>query len=60
MTLTIEELRRQMEEAAGREDYEEAGRLRDRISLLRAAGKTVDDGSFDPAVSRGSSPEPWA
>jgi hypothetical protein len=35
MTGTIEELRRRMEAAAAAMDFEEAGRLRDRISLLR-------------------------
>jgi hypothetical protein len=34
----IEELRLRMEAAAAAMDFEEASRLRDRISLLRAAG----------------------
>jgi hypothetical protein len=37
MTETIEELRLRMEAAAAAMDFEEASRLRDRISLLRAA-----------------------
>ena len=35
MSTTIEELQRQMEAAASALDFEEAGRLRDRINLLR-------------------------
>ncbi|WP_324749758.1 UvrB/UvrC motif-containing protein [Sphingomonas sp. LY54] len=35
MTSRIEELRRRMEEAAAAMDFEEAGKLRDQISLLR-------------------------
>jgi hypothetical protein len=34
MTSRIEELRRRMEEAAAAMDFEEAGKLRDQISLL--------------------------
>ena len=37
MTATIEALRRRMEAAAAAMDFEEAKRLRDRISLLRGA-----------------------
>jgi hypothetical protein len=37
MTDTIEQLRRRMEAAAAAMDFEEASRLRDRISLLRGA-----------------------
>ena len=37
MTSTIDELRRKMEAAAAAMDFEEASRLRDRISLLRGA-----------------------
>ena len=37
MTGTIEELRRRMDAAAAAMDFEEASRLRDRISLLRGA-----------------------
>lgn len=44
----LQDLRREMEAAAARKDYEEAGRIRDRISLLRTAGKTQDDLEFDP------------
>ncbi len=47
MADTIEQLRIRMEAAAAAADYEEAGRLRDRISLLRASGKAEDDESFD-------------
>jgi len=36
------ELRSQMEAAAAREDFEEAGRLRDRISLLRGQAEDVE------------------
>ena len=37
MTDTIEDLRRRMEAAAAAMDFEEASRIRDRISLLRGA-----------------------
>jgi hypothetical protein len=37
MSSSIEELRRRMEAAAAAMDFEEASRLRDRISLLRGA-----------------------
>jgi hypothetical protein len=37
MTDTLEDLRRRMEAAAAAMDFEEASRLRDRISLLRGA-----------------------
>lgn len=37
MTDTIDDLRRRMEAAAAAMDFEEASRLRDRISLLRGA-----------------------
>ena len=40
----IDELRQRMEEAAARADFEEAARLRDRISLLRAGA----EGDFNP------------
>lgn len=39
---TIEDLRRQMEAAAERLDFEEARRLRDRISLLRGGAAEAD------------------
>lgn len=40
-------LHRQMEAAAAAMDFEEAGRLRDRISLLRSAGDASAE-PFDP------------
>ena len=40
--MTEAELRAAMEAAAAREDFEEAGRLRDRISLLRGGAKDAD------------------
>jgi hypothetical protein len=47
MTSRIEELRRRMEEAAAAMDFEEAGKLRDQISLLRGQdGEGVDE--IDP------------
>jgi hypothetical protein len=49
MTDTIEELRLRMEAAAAAMDFEEASRLRDRISLLRGAGEAVADGEIDTA-----------
>ncbi len=42
MTETIEELRLRMEAAAAAMDFEEASRLRDRISLLRGAEPDAD------------------
>ncbi|ARU15401.1 UvrB/UvrC motif-containing protein [Croceicoccus marinus] len=42
MSETIEQLRRRMEAAAAAEDFEEAGRLRDRISILRGQGADAD------------------
>jgi len=42
MTDTIDQLRRKMEAAAAAMDFEEAGRLRDRISLIRG-GADADD-----------------
>ena len=45
MTVSIEALRLEMEAAAAALDFELAGRLRDRISLLRGGGE--DD--VDPA-----------
>ncbi|WP_375244235.1 UvrB/UvrC motif-containing protein [Sphingomonas parapaucimobilis] len=38
---TLEDLRRQMEAAAERLDFEEAKRLRDRINLLRGGAEDV-------------------
>lgn len=46
MTDTLADLHAAMEAAAGRSDYEEAARLRDRISLIRAAGGGADS-AFD-------------
>ena len=47
MTSRIEELRRRMEEAAAAMDFEEAGKLRDQISLLRGQdGDAADE--IDP------------
>jgi hypothetical protein len=44
MTSRIEELRRRMEEAAAAMDFEEAGKLRDQISLLRGQdGEGADE-----------------
>ena len=42
MTVSIEALRLEMEAAAAALDFETAGRLRDRISLLRGGGDDVD------------------
>jgi hypothetical protein len=47
MTVTIEQLRRRMEAAAAAMDFEEASRLRDRISLLRGAEPGAAE--IDPA-----------
>jgi hypothetical protein len=47
MSDTIDELRRRMEAAAAAMDFEEASRLRDRISLLRGAGKGIADDEID-------------
>jgi hypothetical protein len=47
MTDTVADLRGRMEAAAERGDFEEAARLRDRISLVRAAGSADDEGEFD-------------
>ncbi|MES2291493.1 MAG: UvrB/UvrC motif-containing protein [Pseudomonadota bacterium] len=48
MTETVADLYTRMEAAAARADYEEAARLRDRISLIRSAGGTPVDMNFDP------------
>lgn len=42
MTASVEELVRLMDDAAAAQDYEEAGRLRDRINLIRG-GASADD-----------------
>ena len=49
MTASEAELRAAMEAAAAREDYEEAGRLRNLISLLRGGGEveTVDPSGLE-------------
>jgi hypothetical protein len=47
MTVTIEELRRAMEAAAGVGDYEEAARLRDRIALLRGGASPESAAAAD-------------
>ena len=49
MTDTLEELRRRMEAAAAAMDFEEAGRLRDRISLLRGQAEPTDAADIDPS-----------
>lgn len=38
MNIQLDRLQRRMEAAAAAQDFEEAGRLRDQISLLRGAG----------------------
>jgi hypothetical protein len=48
MTDPIEALRRRMEAAAAAMDFEEASRLRDRISLLRSTGAEAG-ADFDSA-----------
>jgi hypothetical protein len=47
MTNPIETLRLQMEAAAAALDFEEARRLRDRISLLRGADAATDPAGID-------------
>lgn len=47
MTVSIEALRLEMEAAAAALDYETAGRLRDRISLLRSGGEDVDPAGLE-------------
>jgi hypothetical protein len=48
VTQSIADLHRRMNAAAAAADFEEAARLRDAISLLRAAGGTAVT-AFDPA-----------
>ena len=48
MTSRIEELHRRMEEAAAAMDFEEAGKLRDQISLLRGQDGAPAAEEFDP------------
>ena len=47
MSEEIEDLRLRMEAAAARQDFEEAGRLRNRISLLR--GGAIETEAVDTA-----------
>ena len=47
MTVSIETLRLEMEAAAAALDFETAGRLRDRISLLRGGGADVDPAGLE-------------
>ncbi|MGU3316282.1 UvrB/UvrC motif-containing protein [Sphingomonas sp. M6A6_1c] len=47
MTVSIEALRLEMEAAAAALDFETAGRLRDRISLLRSGGEDVDPAGLE-------------
>ena len=47
MTVSIEALRLEMEAAAAALDFETAGRLRDRISLLRSGGADVDPSGLE-------------
>jgi len=49
MTASLAELQKLMEDAAARSDFEEAARIRDRISLTRAAGGEADADVFDPS-----------
>ncbi len=47
MTGSIEALRLEMEAAAAALDFEAAGRLRDRISLLRGGGTDADPSGLE-------------
>ena len=47
MTVSIEALRLEMEAAAAALDFETAGRLRDRISLLPSGGEDVDPAGLE-------------
>jgi hypothetical protein len=49
MTSRIEQLRRRMEDAAAAMDFEEAGRIRDQISLLRGQEGEAEAEEIDPA-----------
>ena len=49
MTVSIESLRLEMEAAAAALDFEAAGRLRDRISLLRGGAEADDAAAADTA-----------
>ncbi|NYD91697.1 UvrB/UvrC motif-containing protein [Sphingomonas melonis] len=69
MTVSIEALRLEMEAAAAALDFETAGKLRDRISLLRAGGADVDTAGLErqrpgamglgTSQSRVAPPEGW-
>lgn len=48
--MTADDLRREMEAAAAALDFERAGRLRDRLSILRMTG--TDPGEDMPAMTR--------
>lgn len=48
--MTADELREDMEAAAAALDFERAGRLRDRLSILRMTG--ADPGEDMPALTR--------
>jgi len=47
VTVSIEALRLEMEAAAAALDFETAGKLRDRISLLRAGGTDTDPSGLE-------------
>lgn len=47
MTTSLAELHALMDAAAARGDFEEAAQLRDRISLIRAAGGKPEDDAFE-------------
>jgi hypothetical protein len=47
VTDEIEELRRRMEAAAEAMDYEEAGRLRDRLNLMRGGASAAEAAAAD-------------
>jgi hypothetical protein len=49
MSETLEDLHRRMDAAAAAMDFEEAGRLRDRISLLRGQQGGSAEPDIDPA-----------
>lgn len=49
MSDDISDLRRRMEQAAAAMDFEEAGRLRDRIALIRGGASREEAESADPS-----------
>lgn len=53
MTDTVADLERRMDAAAAALDFETARLLRDRISLLRGAGVTVDPTTLDAVIESG-------